>query len=122
MRRPIVALLLLLVVACSTGATAGDAYVLSEWDVEGPGRLTEGETAIRVENTGEFGHTLVVTGEAGNVVAATSVVEPGATAILDANLEAGTYVFSCRIVAQTDEGGLSDHYQQGMNQRITVSA
>jgi hypothetical protein len=36
------------------------------------------------------------------------------------SLNSGTYVFSCRIVSQDDEGNLIDHYELGMNRTVTV--
>jgi hypothetical protein len=122
MRRPFRALILLLVVACSTNMVADDGYELSEWAVDGPGRMHAGQDTIAVENAGEYGHTLIVTNEEGQVVGATGLVDPGATATLAINLDAGTYVFSCRIVAEDDEGALSDHYEQGMNRTVDVTA
>ena len=112
---------LLTVVACSIGIES-DGYVLEEWAVNGPERLAVGANAITVENSGEWSHTLVVTTEGGLVVAASGLIESGANTTLNVSLESGAYVFSCRIVAEDDEGGLSDHYERGMSRRVIVGA
>jgi hypothetical protein len=119
--RRLAACVLLTVVACSAGA-AHESYVLEEWAVSGPERLAAGGGAITVENSGEWSHTLVVTTEGGHVVAASGLIEAGTSTTLDVSLEPGAYVFSCRIVAQDDEGGLSDHYERGMSRRVMVEA
>lgn len=122
MRRLSWAVLLLLVVACTTAAAAEHRYVLSEWAVEGPGRVGAGPAAIEVENSGEWSHTLVVTTEAGEVVAASGLIDAASTKTLEVDLSPGAYIFSCRIVAEDDEGGLSDHYEQGMHRKVVVEA
>jgi hypothetical protein len=119
--RRLAACVLLTVIACQAG-TQSDGYVLDEWSVDGPGQLSATSNAITVENHGEWSHTLVVTTEAGHVVAASGLIESGTSAMLDVSLEPGAYVFTCRIVAQDDEGGLSDHYQQGMSRHVIVEA
>ena len=117
--RRLAACLLFLVVACSTGAVS-DHYFLDEWAVDGPERLPAMTDAITAENHGEWSHTLVVSTEDGHVVAASGLIESGAMTTLDVSLEPGPYVISCRIVAQDDEGGLSDHYERGMSHRVVV--
>jgi uncharacterized cupredoxin-like copper-binding protein len=54
------------------------------------------------------------------VIAATDLVVPGAEATLEVDLQPGTYVFSCRIVSQDDEGNLIDHFESGMHRTVTV--
>ena len=109
-------------VACSAQSGASDGYTLSEWVIDGPDRLaTTDAAAITVSNTGEWGHTLVVTTESGEVVGATGLVGPGEAATLQLDIAAGAYTFSCRIVAQDDEGNLSDHYERGMYRSVTVT-
>ena len=119
--RRLAACVLLTIVACSTGVES-DRYVLEEWAVGGPERLAAGVDAVNVENSGEWSHTLVVTTEGGLVVAASGLIESGAITALEVSLHPGAYVFSCRIVAEDDEGGLSDHYERGMNRRVIVEA
>ncbi|HEU4917052.1 MAG TPA: hypothetical protein VFV13_10860 [Acidimicrobiia bacterium] len=113
--------LLFVVVACATGAGT-DHYVLDEWVVGGPERIPAGTDSITVENIGEWSHTLVVTTEDGLVVAASGLIESSAAITLDAPLAPGSYVFSCRIVAEDEDGGLSDHYERGMSHRVIVEA
>ena len=122
MRVRLLALTLLSIIACTTQAGPEDGYVLSEWAINGPERLTvAGASAINVENAGEWGHTLIVTTDSGEVVGATGLVDAGATATLELDLAAGTYTFSCRIVAEDDEGNLSDHYERGMFRTVVVA-
>ena len=121
MRTRLLALTLLMIVACSTQSSPGDGYVLSEWAIDGPVRLEAGTPSLTVENAGEWGHTLIVTTDAGEVVGATGLIDAGATATLDLDLAAGTYTFSCRIVAEDDEGNLSDHFEQGMYRTVVVA-
>jgi hypothetical protein len=118
--RRLLALALLIVAGC-TAQAGSDDYVLSEWAIEGPGRPgAAGTVTLNIENLGEFRHTLVVTSEGGEVVGATGVIASGDRASLELDLAAGTYNFSCRIVAQDDEGNLSDHYQRGMYRTVVV--
>ncbi len=122
MRRHVLSCLLLVALgACSTQASPGDGFILRDGAIDGPNRLTTDETGtILVSNEGEYSHTLVVTDEHGAVLGATGLVGSGAMASLDLDLTPGTYVFSCRIVAQDDEGNLIDHYEQGMHRTVTV--
>ncbi len=115
--------LLLLVVACSTVSSSDDdGFALSEWAVDGPDRIQAGTATLAVENKGEWSHTLLVTSDSGDVVASAGLIESGASATFEVDLAPGVYVFSCRIVAEDDEGGVSDHYQQGMGRTVTVTA
>ncbi len=123
MKGRLLALALLLVTACSSAAASEADFVLSEGTVDGPGRLTgSGASTIQVTNVGEYSHTLVVTDEEGQVMGATGLVEPGLEATLAVDLDPGTYVFSCRIVAQDDEGNLVDHYEAGMHRTVIVES
>lgn len=111
---------LALVGACASAAPVGDAaYQLEEFSILGPEMLESGPGAVQATNTGEYAHTLVVTTEMGEVIAATDLVQPGETVSLDLELEPGTYRFTCRIVAEVD-GVLVDHYEAGMNRVIEV--
>jgi len=119
--RRLVALALLTMAGCAAQAGSSDHYVLSEWAIQGPGRLGAAEgVSLTIENTGEFRHTLLVTSENGEVVGATGVIDSGDQASLELDLSAGTFSFSCRIVTQDDKGKLSDHYQRGMYQTVVV--
>lgn len=114
---------LTLTAACSTQTASGAAdYVLREGAIDGPSNLTgSSETTLHASNTGEYSHTLIVTDEDGEVMGATGLVESGEETTLQVDLEPGTYVFSCRIVAEDDEGNLRDHYEDGMHRTVTVS-
>lgn len=119
--RRLVALALLAVIGCSAQTSGVDHYVLSEWAIDGASRIKDaGIVTLTIENLGEFRHTLLVTSESGEVVGATGVVDSGDRATLEVDLAPGTYSFSCRIVTQTDEGTLSDHYQRGMFRTVVV--
>ncbi len=116
----------LLLITAAVAACAGDAQPVSGYDlregaIDGPTRLTVAEAAtIDVSNVGEYSHTLVVTDMDGTVMSATGLIGSGEQISLDAELRPGTYVFSCRIVAEDDEGNLVDHYEQGMHRTVTV--
>jgi len=121
MRRHAPVLVLLLVLGCSSQAVAGADYVLREGAIDGPNNLTVSNPAtIQVTNTGDYSHTLVVTDHSGQVIGATGLVESGDETSLEVDLEAGTYVFSCRIVAEDRDGNLVDHYEQGMHRTVVV--
>jgi methionine-rich copper-binding protein CopC len=124
MRRLILATVLLLVVGgCSVETAAGAHYVLRESAVDGPNRLSaSGEETFSVENTGEYSHTLVITDDTGQVIAATGLVESGEQTSLRVDLEPGKYVFSCRIVSQDGEGNLIDHFELGMHRTVSVGS
>jgi methionine-rich copper-binding protein CopC len=121
--RRLAAVVLILTAACSTQTASGAAdYVLRESAIDGPSNLIGlGDTTLYVSNTGEYSHTLIVTDEEGEVMGATGLVESGEDTTLEVDLEPGTYVFSCRIVAEDDEGNLRDHYEQGMHRTVTVT-
>ena len=115
--------LLLTLTACSPAAATGDAdLILDEFQiVAGDLGLRPGATVLSAENRGEFGHTVVIADETGHVVAASELIPPGETGTVAAELQAGTYEFTCRIVFQTDEGSVVDHYEEGMRATVTVT-
>lgn len=119
----LLALALLTISGCTVPTAGGDPeYVLSEGVIDGPSTLaTSGDTTIHAVNVGEYSHTLVVTDDHGEVLAATGLVLSGTDATLEVDLAPGTYVFSCRIVAEDGDGNLVDHYEQGMHRTVTVS-
>ncbi len=118
MRR--LALGLILLAACSTNQAADSGFTLHEWSVDGPGHITTGTDAITIHNTGEYNHTLIITNDSGEVIAATGLVAPGTDVVLPVDLGLGIYTFSCRIVAADDEGNLIDHYERGMYRTVSV--
>lgn len=109
-----------------TGCTAAGASVgpprvdLGEFGVEASVSFTAGSDSITVANAGEFGHTLVVADESGRVVDASRLVAPGEEITFDVELTPGTYDFTCRIVVQTGDGRLVDHYAEGMRTTVVV--
>ena len=121
MRRTAISIAALFAIgACVNAAPVGDAaYELKEFSIVGQEMLQSGTGAVQATNTGDYAHTLVVTTEMGEVIAATDLVQPGETVSLDLELEPGTYRFTCRIVAEAD-GVLVDHYEAGMNRVIEV--
>jgi hypothetical protein len=106
--------------ACSTGASDA-GFQLDEFTIEGPNGLIAGDHELTVSNVGEFPHTLVVTDGAGQVVAASDLIQPGEIAGLSLDLSNGRYVFTCRIVAQNDSGEIVDHFEAGMTATVDVS-
>lgn len=122
MRRQLVAALALTVAgatACSATTIEG-TFDLVEFAVNGPAELSAESQSVTVTNSGEFPHTLVVTDEEGAAVAATPLIQPGESAEMPLDLDSGLYSFTCRIVAQTSDGDLVDHYEEGMSATVTV--
>jgi uncharacterized cupredoxin-like copper-binding protein len=105
--------------ACTAATTEG-TFDLVEFAVNGPAELSTGSQSVTVTNSGEFGHTLVVTDAEGTAVAATPLIQPGESAEMQLDLDSGRYSFTCRIVAQTSDGDLVDHYEEGMAATVTV--
>ncbi|HWB89926.1 MAG TPA: hypothetical protein VG872_12070 [Acidimicrobiia bacterium] len=114
------ALASLALVACAESADPG-VFDLIEFSITGPERLDAGPATLTVNNAGEFSHTLVVTNSADDVIAATPLIPGGTSVELDVDLAPGNYWFTCRIVAQDDEGNLSDHYLKGMATTVEVT-
>ena len=85
-------------------------------------RLAAGRVVLEIANTGQFGHTVVITTAAGEVVAATHLLAPGETLDWGVDLAPGAYQFSCRIVASGPNGEVFDHYQLGMRADVAVVA
>lgn len=121
MRRSLAVVVACLTLAACGPVAGGNAYDLVEFAIAGPGQLDSGSSSLSVSNSGEFPHTLVVTDSAGEVVAATSLVQPGETVELAVDLTSGLYSFTCRIVAQDGEGNLIDHFEAGMAATVEVS-
>lgn len=117
----IVAVLAFVLPACTSNAADPLAYDLTEFDVTGPESLGAGESTIRVSNSGEFPHTLVIAGQDGQVIAATDMIQPGETVAIDVDLGPGGYQFSCRIVGERSDGSIVDHFEEGMVQTVSVS-
>jgi hypothetical protein len=113
-------LFLLLVTACFNGSAAGDGFVLSEGSINGPELIPSGISELNVSNAGEFPHTFVVTDHAGEVVAATDILPPGAEIVVPIDVTSGSYLVSCRLITQSPDGAIIDHYQEGMFKSLTA--
>lgn len=115
-------LIVVLGAACGGADASGEAVVrLDEFSVDVAGSIEAGSSELVVRNGGEFGHTLVIADDTGQVVAATDLIPAGAETVVSADLAAGRYQFSCRIVVQTPDGSISDHFEQGMVANVEVS-
>ena len=124
MRRALAAAVVLLLTACATPeATDATSVELYDGSIDASStRLTAGDVSIGIENEGEFTHTLVITTADGTVVTATDLVSPGEETELHVELAPGEYQFTCRLVTQTPDGQIIDHYQLGMVRTVTVGA
>jgi plastocyanin len=105
---------------CNQSASSEARYDMAEFTISGPGQLSP-VGQIEVTNNGEYPHTVVVSDLEGAVIAATGLVAPGGSTVLDVDLTAGTYQFTCRIVAETADGTIVDHFERGMSQTVEVS-
>lgn len=111
----------LLLAACGSGSEAGEpVYDLTEFAINGPETTLSDGGAIRVTNSGEFPHTLVISDSTGQVVAGTDLIQPGEAVELDIALPPGEFQFTCRIVAETPDGDLVDHFEAGMSETVVV--
>ena len=106
-------------VSC-TGNAASETFELVEFAVNGPAHLDSNIDSVLVTNSGAFPHTLVITDSNGGAVTATPLLHPGESVVLNLDLEPGSYSFTCRIVFQTDDGQLIDHFERGMASTIEV--
>ncbi len=115
---------LLLLGACrsATPAQGAPTVDLTEFSIMALGTFDAGPNAITIHNDGQFGHTLVIADKDGTVIDVTGVIAPGESSVYSVNLNPGTYELSCRIVIQTGEGQLIDHYQEGMLTAVEVGA
>jgi len=122
--RKLLLLITLLGVAACQGPSGSSAEIdLYEFEITPS--LTSfdaGTVMLDVINEGEYGHTLVITDAGGHVLSAGGVIDPGQSSAVSIDLAEGVYFFTCRIVAQDDEGNVIDHYEQGMSAEVTVRA
>lgn len=116
-------LLAFVATACTSSLPPGPSTVtLSEFAVESSAHSLEpGPSTLEIHNAGEFGHTLVITDEAGSVVAATELIQSGDSLSMPVELDAGRYELTCRIVFETESGDLVDHYERGMRSTVIVA-
>lgn len=127
MNRPrllvIASFLLLPMAACQQGSSSLAQVDLFEFEIEVDHPVwAEGEISLNVANSGDFPHTLVVARQGGEVVAAGYPLAAGETGTLVLDLDPGTYALTCRIVSQTPDGTIVDHYERGMSATIEVVA
>jgi hypothetical protein len=120
----VLSLTALLALASCQGLSGSSAEIdLSEFEIKTSiSSFDAGNVTLDVVNEGEFGHTLVITDAGGHVLSAGDVIASGQTSQVSIDLAAGDYFFTCRIVAQDDEGNVIDHYEQGMSAEVTVRA
>ena len=121
MRRILLLAGILLLSACFSSTGSGLHYEMSEFTISGATTLPAGESVIHIANTGEFTHTFVLTDSDGSVVAASDVLAAGETAELTVDVGEGQYMITCRLVVQTEAGGLVDHFEQGMHLPLEVT-
>lgn len=127
MKRSLLALILVAVTllsGCASSRAApwsGGPIHLDEYTIE-PEASTwaQGPVLLEVENQGEYSHTLVISKHDGTVVSASAVIGPGEVSPLGVDLEPGTYELTCRIVVETEDGQIIDHFERGMHTEITV--
>ena len=123
MRKLLLLITLLGVAACQ--GPSGSSAEIDLYEFEITPSLTSfdaGTVMLDVINEGEYGHTLVITDAGGHVLSAGGVIDPGQSSAVSIDLAEGVYFFTCRIVAQDDEGNVIDHYEQGMSAEVTVRA
>jgi hypothetical protein len=90
--------------------------VLNEWAVElDRDTIAPGSVRLRVRNNGEHEHALAVQG--GSVNQRTETIPPGQWAVLDLDLQPGTYDVVCPLDAPVGQ----DHAGRGMTAVLTVS-
>ncbi|REK23336.1 MAG: hypothetical protein DWQ40_02375 [Actinobacteria bacterium] len=118
MRGRLLLAILMAAVACTASDSTSNEFILDDGSIVGPERVLTGQQTLRISNVGEFIHTLVVTDQQGNVVAATDVIPAGASSSLAVDLSAGDYLVSCRLVTQTPDGSIVDHFEMGMWRNI----
>jgi hypothetical protein len=121
-KRVLLVVIAIVVTGCVDSNASGTEYDLYEFSIDGSSTLTTGAHNLTITNSGEFSHTFVITNDVGEVVAASDVIPSGGVTDLSADLEAGAYRFTCRIVAQTEDGELVDHFERGMNLTVQVTA
>lgn len=120
-RHRLLAIVAVIALAGCSAATQGEGYDLVEFAIEGPSELDAGARDLTVTNSGQFAHTLVVSDSDGAVVGTTPLIDPGEAVEIALDLEPGReYSFTCRIVVQTPDGELVDHYEEGMATSVRV--
>jgi plastocyanin len=123
-RRSLILVAALAIVSCQGSPSGSSAEIdLTEFEIHPSlSSFDAGSVALDVVNEGEYGHTLVITDAGGHVLLAGEVIEAGESSTMSIDLVPGDYYFTCRIVAQDDEGNVIDHYEMGMSAEVTVRA
>lgn len=106
------------VTACGSTTEGPPVVMLDEFSIDTRGDLGGGPW--EVANRGEFGHTLLVTDEAGRVVASTEVLAAGESTTIATGLAPGDYRLTCRIVVEAPGGEIVDHYARGMDRQVSL--
>jgi len=86
---------------------------LTEYHIEVPDSVKQGESVLVVTNMGTVPHSLRVRGHRGLV--STRVIEPSQTVNVAMRLVVGEYVFYCG-----EKDGEREHRKQGMEHRVRV--
>ena len=121
MRRALLIATALILGACFSASSSAGQYDLYEFAIDGSSSIQAGESVLQLTNSGEFTHTFVVTDKDGVVIVASEVLAPGASSELSIDIKPGEYMVTCRIVVQTDQGALVDHFEQGMHLNVTAN-
>lgn len=112
---------MVLVLACSGAPVEQSQVELAEFWVTVEGEpLQAGTVDLQIENYGQYPHTLVVSTIDGSVLVATDLIMAGEQRQLQMDLAPGQYMFTCRIVNSDGQGGVIDHYQEGMSAIVEV--
>jgi plastocyanin len=112
--RRLIAALVLLFVAATSGSAQGITVTLTEWKVElSKDTVKAGSVTFRVTNDGSMAHSLYVKGA--GVAKGTRDLAKGESAALTLQLKAGTYDVYCPMA----EGS---HQVAGMDHKIVVAA
>lgn len=127
--------------ADAAGAGGDMSIELQEWAVvPDQESAPAGEIAFSVENIGEEVHEFVIirtdldpgalptaddgsvseSGEGMEVIDEIEDIEPGDTAQLTVDLDAGAYTLICNILEEEEDGEFESHYQMGMRTALTV--
>lgn len=121
MRRFICVMLMFGIFGCSTPPVELSHVDLAEFSVTVEAEVLQaGLVDLSIENFGQYPHTLVISTVAGSVLAATDLILAGEQRGLQIDLVPGDYMFTCRIVNSDGEGGVIDHYQEGMSAIVEV--
>lgn len=111
--------------SCREGAmpVSTDRVQVDEFSIHTAAQAwTAGALELTIDNVGERAHTLIISRDDGQVVAASDIVDPEQVIEFDVDLGPGTYQLTCRIVVEGGDGQLFDHFEQGMHATIEVGA